>query len=83
MNIEEARKIYKRAATQNLDWPERILSAFEVFEHMHGSVDNMEQCCIFVRKQMDVLLNRRRKVRCSMCGTDKMIQNFIVSCLLR
>lgn len=61
-NLDDVRKIYKKASQQNTDWPERIFDAWEHFEHQYGTVDNFELAVIFIKKQMTIVAQRREKV---------------------
>ncbi|PKK76425.1 hypothetical protein RhiirC2_734338 [Rhizophagus irregularis] len=60
-NLDDVRKVYKRASQQNTDWPERIFDAWEHFEHQYGTVDNFELAVIFIKKQMTIVAQRRER----------------------
>ncbi|GET53286.1 RNA-binding protein Prp24 [Rhizophagus irregularis DAOM 181602=DAOM 197198] len=60
-NLDDVRKVYKRASQQNTDWPERIFDAWEHFEHQYGTVDNFELAIIFIKKQMTIVAQRRER----------------------
>ncbi|KAF5315056.1 hypothetical protein D9619_007334 [Psilocybe cf. subviscida] len=40
----DARKVFTDIHTKNLDWPEVVWEAWTAFEHLHGSVDDIEFC---------------------------------------
>jgi hypothetical protein len=39
---DEARKVFRDVAMKNLDWPEAVWEAWVNFEHVHGSVKELE-----------------------------------------
>lgn len=50
-------------STKNLDWPEMLWDAWLQFEHVHGSVDDVEDCIARIRGLGERLAARRAKVR--------------------
>ena len=41
---DEARKVFRDVAPKNLDWPEAVWEAWSAFEHVHGSLEELEDC---------------------------------------
>ncbi|KAK7690329.1 hypothetical protein QCA50_006986 [Cerrena zonata] len=41
---DAARATYKDVAFKNIDWPEALWEAWLSFEHLHGSVEEVEEC---------------------------------------
>ncbi|TFY58334.1 hypothetical protein EVJ58_g6483 [Rhodofomes roseus] len=57
----EARRVFKDVCMKNLDWPEAMWEAWIAFEHVHGSVQTLEEAMDkveFARAQMAL---RRQK----------------------
>ncbi|KAJ3764333.1 hypothetical protein EV360DRAFT_77444 [Lentinula raphanica] len=41
---DEARKVFSDIAAKNIDWPEAVWEAWSLFEHFHGSVEQIDTC---------------------------------------
>ncbi|PSR71958.1 hypothetical protein PHLCEN_2v12168 [Hermanssonia centrifuga] len=41
---DDARKLFRDVANKNLDWPEALWEAWISFEHVHGSLEQLEDC---------------------------------------
>jgi hypothetical protein len=71
---DDARGLFKDICNKKLDWPEVIWEAWIAFEHLYGSVQDLEDCLDRVEKARGFLQSRRLKVcpvtqsseRCSM-----------------
>lgn len=59
----EARKIFTEIHTKHLDWPEAIWEAWTAFEHLYGSVDEIEFCLDKIEGAQYQTNMRRTKVR--------------------
>ncbi|KAJ7075864.1 hypothetical protein B0H15DRAFT_916497 [Mycena belliarum] len=59
---EKARKAFVDLHLKNLDWPEAIWEAWLAFEHLHGSVQQIEACGDKIEKAQYVVNTRRAKV---------------------
>ncbi|KAF9468618.1 hypothetical protein BDZ94DRAFT_1279703 [Collybia nuda] len=60
-HYEQARKIFTEIHTKNLDWPEAIWEAWAAFEHMHGSVEEVDTCFDKIEKAAYQVHARRAK----------------------
>lgn len=60
--VDEARNAFKDIVTKNLDWPEAIFEAWISFEHLHGSVEEIEECMDKVDRAQNLLNARRLRV---------------------
>lgn len=60
---EEARKILRDIAVKNIDWPEAIWEAWVSFEHVHGSVEELEDCLDRIERARKQVNAKRAKVR--------------------
>ncbi|KAJ6584742.1 hypothetical protein B0H19DRAFT_1319016 [Mycena capillaripes] len=58
---EKARKTFVDLHLKNLDWPEAIWEAWLAFEHMHGSVQQIEAAGDKIEKAQYVVNTRRAK----------------------
>ena len=59
---DEARNAFKDIVTKNLDWPEAIFEAWISFEHLYGSVEEIEECLDKVERAQNQLNARRLRV---------------------
>jgi squamous cell carcinoma antigen recognized by T-cells 3 len=50
---------------KNLDWPEAIWEAWLSFEHLYGSVHEVDECLDKIEKAQYQVNTRRTKVRSS------------------
>lgn len=60
-DINKARATFKDAAFKNLDWPEAILEAWLTFEHLHGSVKDVDACLDTIGQAQHKINTRRAK----------------------
>ncbi|KAI0081583.1 hypothetical protein K474DRAFT_1703756 [Panus rudis PR-1116 ss-1] len=60
-HYDTARKTFKDIALKNLDWPEAIWEAWVQFEHLHGSVKDIEECLDRIEKARAQVNARRAK----------------------
>ncbi|KAJ7644334.1 hypothetical protein FB45DRAFT_897551 [Roridomyces roridus] len=58
---EKARKAFADLHLKHLDWPEAIWEAWLAFEHMHGSVEQIDACGDKIEKAQFVVNTRRAK----------------------
>ncbi|KAG7088241.1 hypothetical protein E1B28_012255 [Marasmius oreades] len=58
---DEARRIFSDISMKNLDWPEAIWEAWVSFEHLHGSVEQIQSCMDKVEKAQYQVHIRRAK----------------------
>jgi hypothetical protein len=58
----EARQIFVDIHTKQIDWPEVIWDAWSSFEHLHGSVTDIEICLSKIEKAQYNTNARRTKV---------------------
>ncbi|KAH8114308.1 hypothetical protein DFH11DRAFT_1593741 [Phellopilus nigrolimitatus] len=56
---DEARDVYKDVVSKNLDWPEAIFDAWVAFEHLYGSLEDLQGCLDRV-EQVQTQVNLRR-----------------------
>ncbi|KAF8964174.1 hypothetical protein BDZ97DRAFT_1816638 [Flammula alnicola] len=42
--FDEARQVFAEIHTKQIDWPEAVWEAWTSFEHLHGSVEEIESC---------------------------------------
>ena len=61
-NFNEARKVFSDVHVKNLDWPEAIWESWILFEHLHGSVEQVDACLDKVEKAQYQVNVRRAKV---------------------
>ncbi|KAJ7695961.1 hypothetical protein B0H17DRAFT_930002 [Mycena rosella] len=59
---ETARKAFVDVHLKNLDWPEAIWEAWLAFEHLHGSVEQIEACGDKIEKAQYIVNTKRAKV---------------------
>ncbi|GJE88539.1 RNA-binding protein Prp24 [Phanerochaete sordida] len=57
----DARKIFRDVANKNLDWPEAVWNAWIQFEHVHGSVEELEDCLDRVERAREKVNAKRAK----------------------
>src|ERR1700733_3770771 len=57
-----ARNVFKDLAFKNLDWPEAIWEAWMSFEHLYGTVQNVDECLDKIDRARTQLNARRLKV---------------------
>ncbi|KAF7301263.1 ATP-dependent DNA helicase PIF1 [Mycena indigotica] len=58
---DQARKTFVDLHAKNLDWPEALWEAWLAFEHLHGSVQELETCGDKIEKAQYVVNTRRAK----------------------
>ncbi|KAF7422665.1 Splicing factor [Pleurotus ostreatus] len=58
---DTARAVYKDIHTKNLDWPEVIWDAWLTFEHLYGTVQDIEYCLDRIEKAQYQVNMRRAK----------------------
>ncbi|KAJ4001680.1 hypothetical protein F5050DRAFT_1708044 [Lentinula boryana] len=58
---DEARKVFSDVAVKNLDWPEAVWEAWSLFEHFHGSVEQIDTCLDKIEKAQYQVNMRRAK----------------------
>ncbi|KAF7365413.1 ATP-dependent DNA helicase PIF1 [Mycena venus] len=58
---DKARKTFVDLHLKNLDWPEAIWEAWLAFEHLHGSVQQIDACGDKIEKAQYVVNTRRAK----------------------
>ncbi|KAI5116436.1 hypothetical protein M0805_006250 [Coniferiporia weirii] len=58
---DEARAIYKSIAPKNVDWPEMIFDAWVAFEHLHGTLEELQECLNRVELAQTQVNSRRAK----------------------
>ncbi|KAF7313383.1 ATP-dependent DNA helicase PIF1 [Mycena chlorophos] len=58
---KQARKTFVDLHAKNLDWPEAVWEAWLAFEHLHGSVPEIEACGDKIEKAQYVVNTRRAK----------------------
>jgi squamous cell carcinoma antigen recognized by T-cells 3 len=62
---DQARATFKDLTNKYLDWPEAIWEAWIAFEHLNGSVQDLEVCLDRVERARAGVNARRAKVRLS------------------
>ena len=62
LQFDEARKVFTDIHTKQLDWPEAIWEAWVSFEHLHGTLEEIESCLDKVEKAQYQTNARRAKV---------------------
>jgi len=74
----EARQVFVDIHTKQIDWPEAIWDAWALFEHLHGSVTDIENCLNKIEKAQYQTNIRRAKVGVSINVLPKfiLIQSF-------
>lgn len=61
--FDETRKVFSDVHAKNLDWPEAIWEAWISFEHLHGTVDQVDACLDKIEKaQYQVNIRRAKEV---------------------
>ena len=60
--IDDARRVFTDIHTKHLDWPEAIWEAWLTFEHLHGSVEDIEFCLDKIESAQYQTNMRRAKV---------------------
>lgn len=58
--------MFKDLHTKNLDWPEAIWEAWVSFEHLYGTVEEVDSCLDKVEKAAYQVNARRAKVGISL-----------------
>lgn len=58
----EAREVFREVSTKNLDWPEAIWEAWLTFEHLHGSLPDVQDCMDKIERAQQQVAARRAKV---------------------
>ncbi|EPQ51022.1 hypothetical protein GLOTRDRAFT_66218 [Gloeophyllum trabeum ATCC 11539] len=58
---DQARAVYVDVSTKNVDWPEAIWQAWLSFEHLYGSVDEIERCMDKVERAQGQVNARRAR----------------------
>ncbi|KAL0960935.1 hypothetical protein HGRIS_005940 [Hohenbuehelia grisea] len=58
---DEARAVFKDICMRNIDWPEAVWEAWASFEHVHGTVQDIEACLYRVEKAQYQVNVRRAK----------------------
>ena len=58
---DDARKVFRDVANKNLDWPEAIWESWVAFEHLHGSIEQLEECLDRVERARNQVNARRAK----------------------
>ncbi|CAL1712564.1 unnamed protein product [Somion occarium] len=58
---DTARDTFKDIASKNIDWPEAIWEAWLQFEHLHGSVQDIEECMDRIERARNQINVRRAK----------------------
>ncbi|KAJ7855952.1 hypothetical protein B0H14DRAFT_2353000 [Mycena olivaceomarginata] len=59
--LDKARKTFIDLHLKNLDWPEAVWEAWLAFEHLHGSVEQIDACGDKIEKAQYVVNTRRAK----------------------
>jgi len=59
---DEARAVFKDLCMKNLDWPEAIWEAWISFEHLFGSVQEVDACLDKIERAQYQVNMRRAKV---------------------
>ncbi|KIK69665.1 hypothetical protein GYMLUDRAFT_212399 [Collybiopsis luxurians FD-317 M1] len=58
---DEARKVFSDIVAKHIDWPEAIWEAWVLFEHLYGSVEQVEACLDKIEKAQYQVNMRRAK----------------------
>ncbi|KAJ4482272.1 hypothetical protein J3R30DRAFT_3681497 [Lentinula aciculospora] len=58
---DEARKVFSDIAAKQIDWPEAVWEAWSLFEHFHGSVEQIEASLDKIEKAQYQVNTRRVK----------------------
>lgn len=61
-HYDKVRGLFRDLYTKNLDWPEAIWEAWISFEHLYGSVEEIESCLDKIEKAAYQVNARRAKV---------------------
>ena len=67
---DEARKVFSDIAFKYIDWPEAIWEAWTLFEHLYGSVEQLEACLDKIERAQYQTNVRRAKVCCDINGNE-------------
>ncbi|KAF8798785.1 hypothetical protein BYT27DRAFT_7202479 [Phlegmacium glaucopus] len=59
--FDEARKVFTDIHTKQLDWPEALWEAWMSFEHLHGTLEEIESCLDKIEKAQYQTNARRAK----------------------
>ncbi|KAH8825051.1 hypothetical protein DL96DRAFT_1737005 [Flagelloscypha sp. PMI_526] len=59
--FDDARAVFIEAHTKHLDWPEAIYEAWLAFEHLYGSMEDLEACNDKIEKAQNILNVKRAK----------------------
>lgn len=59
---DQARAVFDDIHKKQLDWPELIWELWLSFEHIHGTVDQVEECLDKIEKAQAQVNARRMKV---------------------
>jgi len=62
---EQVRALFDDIHKKQLDWPESIWELWISFEHLHGSVDQVDECLDKIEKAQAQVNARRAKVSLS------------------
>lgn len=60
---DQARAVFEDIHKKQLDWPELIWELWITFEHLHGTVDQVDECLYKVEKAQAHVIAKRAKVR--------------------
>ncbi|KAL1745101.1 hypothetical protein HDZ31DRAFT_37139 [Schizophyllum fasciatum] len=60
-NTDAARQVFSEVHGKHLDWPEAVWDAWLNFEHMHGSVDDIDDCLDKIERARYQVNARRAK----------------------
>lgn len=61
-DTKKARGAFKDLSLKPMDWPEAIWEAYLAFEHLHGTVEDVEICLEKVEKAQFIVNEKRTKV---------------------
>jgi hypothetical protein len=59
---DQARTVFEDIHRKQLDWPEVIWELWISFEHIHGTVDQVNECLDKVEKAQAQVIAKRAKV---------------------
>ncbi|KAF5369542.1 hypothetical protein D9758_002590 [Tetrapyrgos nigripes] len=59
--LEEARKVFTDICQRKLDWSEAVWEAWLSFEHLHGQVEQVDDCLDQIEKARSIVNARRAK----------------------
>ena len=60
---DQVRAVFEDIYKKQLDWPELIWELWMSFEHLHGTVDQVDECLDKIEKAQVQVNVRRAKVR--------------------